>query len=426
MDSTAFIIVAVAAILIQSFLLFLAFFEPELPYKVTPSPSSPVDSEAFLRILSTVTDAQVHRGNQVAVLTNGECFYDAELDAIRGARENVNLEAYIFQRGEVAREFVQALAERARQGVRVKILLDAVGSLGTGRGTLRELLDAGGCVAWYQPFRWYNIPRLNNRTHRELLIVDGSTGFLGGAGVADHWLLDRHGHRRWRDSMFRVEGDAVASLQATFIENWLEATGEVLTTEDYFRPCKAKGSTAVLVVNSSPSAGRSTRARILFETLLAQAGRSIDITTPYFLPDRSARNELTKAMRERGVEVRILVPGKHSDHLLTRRSSRRLYGALLKAGASISEYKPSMIHAKTMVVDGVWSVVGSTNFDHRSFGLNDEVNVAALDPALAARIRSDFEHDLEESRAVSYEEWRRRPILERVNEWLGWLIERQE
>jgi len=426
MESTGFLIVAVIAILVESFLLFLAFFEPALPYEVTGAPAAPVDSDVFLRILGTVTDAQLHAGNRVAVLTNGECFYAAELAAIRAARSNINLEAYIFQKGEVAGRFVEALAERARAGVRVKVVLDAIGSFRSGRGMFRELSRAGGCVAWYQPFRWYNLPRINNRTHRELLVVDGRIAFLGGAGIADHWLLDKGRRHRWRDTMFRIEGGAVASLQATFAENWLEASGEVITTEDYFPLCDNDGTTAALVVNSSPSMARGTRARILFQTLLSQACRTIWITTPYFLPDRSARAELAKAIRERGVDVRIVVPGTHSDHFLTRRSSRRLYGELLEAGARIYEYRVSMIHTKTMIVDGVWSVVGSTNFDHRSFGLNDEVNVAALDRSLAARLEQDFLRDVAQSRAVNVRQWRRRPVWERLNEWLGWLIERQE
>jgi cardiolipin synthase len=217
-------------------------------------------------------------------------------------------------------------------------------------------------------------------------------------------------------------------MQASFAENWLESSGEILMGPAYFpfalHPEGASG--VALVVNSSPSTGRSTRARILYQTLLSAARSSIDITTPYFLPDRSARAEIVRAAKDRGVKVRILVPGKRADHLLTRRSSRRLYGELLKAGVEIFEYRPTMLHAKTMVIDGVWSVVGSTNFDHRSFGLNDEVNLAACDPALAERIEEDFGRDIVLSRPVRLRAWRRRPITERLHEWLGWILERQQ
>ena len=422
---TAFTTVAVIAVLFQSLVLFLAFFEPPLPYKVAERPAE-IDSPEFLRVLGILADAQLHENAHVDVLANGEAFYEVELEAIAGARHNINLEAYIFQQGEIARRFIAALAERARSGVKVSIVLDAIGSFNTWRRTFRELIDAGGQVCWYQTVRWYNLPKLTHRTHRELLIVDGRVAFLGGAGVADHWYKGKHGNPRWRDTMFRVTGGAVASLQATFAENWLEASGEMLTAPEYFPPLASDSHSSALVVASSPSVARATRARILYQTLLASACRTVDITTPYFLPDRHARAELVKAIRERGVRVRIIVPGKHSDHLLTRRSSRRLYGELLKAGASIHEYRPAMIHAKTMVVDGLWSVVGSTNFDHRSFGLNDEVNLAVRDGGLASRIGDDFACDLAASHQVSYREWRRRSPLERVHEWFGWILERQQ
>lgn len=427
MDSTTFLVIAIIAIAIQSFLLFLALFEPGLDYKIAAEPKSSLESEQFLCLLEAVTDAKANRGSRIEVLTNGEVYYEAELEAIRSARQSINLEAYIFQKGEVTRRFVEALAERARSGVEVRLTLDAIGSFATWNSYFKELRAAGGRVGWYHGFKWYTLPRINNRTHREIIVVDGRIGFVGGSGFADHWLKNEKGNPRWRDTMFRIEGEAVSSIQATFVENWLEASGEILTGEEFFPFNESgRGETAALIVNSSPSMGRSTRARILYQTLLASAQRSLHITTPYFLPDRSVRQELVRAIRERGVEVKIIVPGRHSDHLLTRRSSRRLFGDLLRAGARIYEYEPAMIHAKTMMIDGLWSVVGSTNFDNRSFGLNDEVNLAARDAALTARLEEDFARDLSESREISYDEWRRRSIFERMHEWLGWLLERQQ
>lgn len=426
MDSTTFLVIAIIAIIAQGFLLFLALFEPGLDYKISVPSSAPLESEDFLRMIEALTDAKIHRQSQVEVLTNGEVYYEAELEAIREARHNINLEAYIFQKGEVAGRFIEALTERARAGVRVNLVLDAIGSFATWESYYKELTAAGGRVAWYHPLQWHTLSRFNNRTHRELITIDGRIGFIGGAGFADHWLLDRDGKRRWRDTMFRIEGAAVLSLQTTFAENWLEASGEILTGNEYFPLYEVESATAMLVVNSSPSAGRSTHARMLYQTLLASAQKRIRITTPYFLPDRSARAELVRAITERGVDVRIITPGQHSDHLLTRRSSRRLYGDLLHAGARIYEYEPAMIHAKTMVVDGVWSVVGSTNFDNRSFGLNDEVNLAAFDEEMAARVEEDFARDMSESREVSYEEWRERSIFERAHEQLGRVLERQQ
>lgn len=424
---TWFDVIAVVAVVLMAFLLFLALFEPGLDYRINAPLSCELDSEEFMQMIEALTDSQLRRRNRIEVLTNGEVYYEAELEAIARAERSVNIECYIFQKGEVARRFVVALAERARAGVKVNLVLDALGSFTSWDGYFKELTDAGGRVGWYHPLRWQTLARVNNRTHRELFIVDGKVGFVGGAGVADHWLKGRRGRRRWRDTMFRVEGDLVMSLQATFAENWLEASGEILMGAEYFPRHAPEGDGATaLVVNSSPSAGRSTRARMLYQTLLASARQKVLITTPYFLPDRSARAEMVKAIKERGVEISIITPGRRTDHLITRVSSRRLYGDLLAAGARIYEYRPTMIHTKSMVVDDAWSVVGTSNFDNRSFGLNDEVNLAAHDAELAARVTEDFLRDRAESEEISYDRWRRRPLWERAYEQVGRLIERQQ
>ncbi len=224
----------------------------------------------------------------------------------------------------------------------------------------------------------------------------------------------------------RVEGDAVTGLQSAFIQNWIETSGEILNGPEYFPFTVSNGHSVSLVVPSAGSAGRSTRARILFQSLIAAAHKTIYISTPYFLPDKSARQELVRAI-QRGVQVKIIVPGKHSDHpFLLRSASRLRYGDLLKAGAEIYEYEPTLIHAKVMIIDGLWSVVGSANFDNRSFGLNDEVNLAARDADLAARLTRDFEEDIRQSERVQYDKWKRRGPIERFGELLGWLLERQQ
>ncbi|HZU21336.1 MAG TPA: phospholipase D-like domain-containing protein [Terriglobales bacterium] len=429
MHSTAFFVIAIIAIVAQAYLLVLFFFEPGLRYKLSTPENSAVETPEFLHELEALTDARVRRHTDIQVLTNGESFYQAELEAITGAQETINLEAYIFQTGDVTSRFLRAMTERARQGVKVKLLLDAVGSAGTFKSEIAALREAGGKFAWYHPLWWHTIPNFNNRTHRELLIVDSRIGFAGGAGFADHWLHARPKHPRWRDTMLRFEGDVVTSLQATFAENWLESTGEVLAGHDYF-PClpaaAGEGETEALVVASTPTVGGSTRARVLFQLLISSARESIHITTPYFLPDAGARHALMKAAKERGVDVRILVPGRHSDHFQTRSSSRRFYGPLLQAGVRIFEYEPSMIHAKMMVVDGLWSVVGSTNLDPRSFRINDEVNVAIRGREVAARLGRDFAADLANSRQVTYETWRRRNVLQRLDETVGVVLERLE
>ena len=425
MHLSGFEILAILAIGFQSFLLFLALFEPTLRYKVSKPPSAPLDSDQFDRILATLADSALHKCTSIEVLTNGEAFYEAELQAISQAKRSVNLEAYIFQKGEVTRRFVDALTERARAGVKVNIVLDAIGSFATWNSYFKELKEAGGRVEWYHGFKWHQLPRLNSRTHREILVIDCQVAFVGGAGFGDHWLIPKRKRPRWRDTMCRIEGDAVASIQATFVENWLEASGELLTEDEYFCFSEKPSDSVTLVIDSSLTSGQSTRARMLFQTLIASAKESVRITTPYFLPDKGLRDEMIRAV-ERGVKLEIICPGRHNDHLLTRRASRRLYGKLLKAGAQIHEYKKSMIHAKVLVVDERWSVFGSTNLDHRSFSINDEVNVASNDPQLAARFHEDFVRDLAVSKRITYSKWKRRPLTERFSEGLGRLLERQQ
>jgi cardiolipin synthase A/B len=421
-----FVVGVIAFIFLAAFLLS-GIFGPTPKYDIVNRDQLPAnDSPEFLVLAESMVDAKVNRTGTLELLRNGPAFYTAELDAIRNAHSSVNLEAYIFQKSAIGSQYLEAMAERARSGVAVNVVLDAFGSAGATRGFFRPLLDAGGKVHWYNSPAWYRMTRLGHRTHRELLIVDGQIGFIGGAGIADQWFRGAHGQPRWRDTMVRVEGEPVTNLQATFAENWLDASGELLAGDAYFPEIACPHKTAAMVINSTPTAGGSTRARVLFQMLLASATRSISITTPYFLPDKSLTRELCRAIEERGVKLRILVPGHKSDHLLTRSTSRAGYGPLLKAGAEVYEYQPSMIHAKVLCVDGLWGVVGSTNFDNRSFGINDEVNLAVCDSAFAERLERDMTGDLEQSRRVSLEEWRTRPVTERAPELLGWILERQQ
>ncbi len=406
-----FFVLSVAVIAWQGFLLLMALFAPVMRYQIDCFEAPAIDSDKFLETLEALTDAQVNHHNHVTVLANGEKFYEAELQAIRGAVRSINLEAYIFKRGEISRRFLAALAERARAGVKVNLVLDAIGSFSTSPAYCRELLDAGGRVRFYHPFSWRSIATINNRSHRELLVIDGKVGFIGGAGIADHWLMGKKGRARWRDTVIRVEGDIVSNLQASFAENWLEASGEIIFGEEYFPEPAHAGRAKAMVINSAPSVGGSTRARILFQALVSAARKSILITTPYFLPDSSMVRELTRAAR-RGVQIQIIVPGKRSDHALTRSSSRRLYGDLLRAGARIYEYRPAMIHAKVLVIDDLWSVAGSTNMDNRSFGINDEVNLAAFDPYVAAQLKQDFLADLAACREITLTDWGRPSLAE--------------
>ncbi len=398
-------------------------FGPSLPYTMNECPGDSIESGEFLQFLSLVTDAQVRR-SCIRPLTNGPAFYPEELAAIRQARCAINLEFYEFLEGEVAREIIDALTERARAGVEVRIVIDALGSFSTPRSIFRNLEAAGGQMRWYHPLRWNTWQRANNRTHRKLLLVDGHTAFVGGAGIADHWLHATSKGPRWRDTVFRVEGEAVAGLIGTFSENWLEASGEILSGSKQFGFHELPEGAPALVISSTPSGG-GTHARILFQALINSAQKSICITTPYFLPDHSARRALIGAARKRNVTVRILVAGPRIDHPMIRRMSRHSSSHLLQAGAKIFEYQPAMLHAKIMVIDDAWCILGSTNFDHRSFALNDEVNIATLDHALASALNHDFAHDLTSSRELTLAMLQGRSVLGSLDLAAGAVLENE-
>ena len=424
--SNTFVVLACLAMLAQAIIIVVALFGPNPKYKITTPGSESVSSDQFLWNLEAISDAKLNHCNKVEVFTNGDHFYEAELQAISQAKKNINIEAYILEEGEIAHRFVEALAERARAGVKVKLVIDGLGSMSTSNSYFDDLKNAGGKFAWYHPVRWYTITHYNNRTHRELMVIDGTVGFIGGAGIADHWYKQtKKDQPRWRDTMVRVEGDVVPNLQATFAENWLESCGELIAGPEYFPIIHHDRAQTAMIVNSMPSMGGSTRARVLMQSLIASAHKSILITTPYFLPDQSLRDELIRA-RKRGVQIQIITPGKKSDHMVTRSSSERSFGPLLQNGIQVFEYQPAMIHAKILIVDGAWSVVGSTNFDNRSFGLNDEVNLAVFDEQFASRLAEDFSRDLTQSQEITYEQWAHRPLWQRGPELFGWIIERQQ
>ena len=389
--------VGVGAVVFFGARFLIDFFGSAVPYSMPDKNTAALDSEEFIQFLSLVTDG-TRRHSRITRLKNGIEFYPAYLESIRRAKYAINLEFYEFKEGRVGNDILAALTERATAGVEVRVIVDALGSFGTRSAYFDGLRAAGGQMCWYHPLRWNTWPKTNNRTHRKLLIVDGETGFIGGACIADHWRYETS-VPVWRDTVFCVEGEAVAGLISAFCENWLEASGEILSSSKQFGFRSTPGGAESFVVSSTPHGG-GTQARILFQALINSARKTIRITTPYFIPDRSARQALIEAI-ERGVAVQILTAGPRIDHPIIRRLSHRSIRHLLEAEAEIFEYLPSMIHAKLMTVDGLWNVVGSTNFDHRSFALNDEVNLAALDAQLAATIEEDFFDDLAQSRKLS-------------------------
>ena len=377
----------------------------------------------FVRSMGSLLGPGIVPGNTVHGLRNGDEIFPAMLAAIRSAKRTVCFETFIYWSGSVGREFADAFCERARAGVKVHVVLDWVGSGKIDASMIDEMKDAGVEVVKNHPLRWYNVGRLNNRTHRKLLVVDGVVGFTGGVGIADEWLGHAQDPEHWRDSHFRVEGPAVAQMQAAFMDNWMETCAQVLHGEEYFPEVKPAGSHAAQLFQSSAD-NASESVRLMYLLSIASAVKSVRIANAYFVPDSLAIATLVAA-RRRDVQVEIIVPSRHIDQQLVRRASRSLWGPLLEAGVEIYEYQPTMYHVKVVIVDEVWTSVGSTNFDNRSFRLNDEANLNILDAEFAAAQAKVLEEDKARSRRISLEEWRRRPLRERVIERLAGLLRLQ-
>lgn len=380
----------------------------------------PVDDPQFFRAMGMLLGPDITEGNRATALMNGREIFPAMLEAIRGARKTVLFETFIYWSGEIGEEFAEALSERARAGVKVHVLLDWVGSIQVDRELLQRMKDAGVEAHMFHPLRWYNLGRMNNRTHRKLLIVDGCVGFTGGVGIAEPWTGNAEDADHWRDCHFRVEGPVVAQMQSVMLSNWSKTTGVILHGSDYFPGLQPVGEQRAQMFHSSPSGG-SESMQLMYLIAITAAVKSIDIASAYFVPDEMARLALVAAL-ERGVRVRVITPGKHTDQPTVRHASRALWGELLEAGAEIYVYEPTMYHCKMVLVDGLLSSVGSTNFDPRSFHLNDEANLNVYDTAFTAQLTRVFEADLARCRRVTLADWRRRPPLEKARERLSALL----
>jgi cardiolipin synthase len=377
----------------------------------------------FLRTMGALLGPPLEAGNRAETLLNGDQIFPAMLAAIRAARRTITFETYIYWSGNVGREFADALSERARAGVRVHILIDWVGSQKMEESLLEQMRQSGVEIHKYHPLRWYTIDRINNRTHRKLLVVDGVVGFTGGVGIADEWSGNAQDPDHWRDTHYRLEGPAVAHMQAAFLDNWMKVSGAVLDSEPYFPRIEPNGPHIAQMFQSSAQGGAESM-HLMYLLSVAAATQSIDLAMAYFVPDEVALDALVAAL-QRGVKVRIIMPGPITDASLVRRASRSLWGSILKAGAELYEYQPTMYHCKVLVVDGLWVSVGSTNFDARSFRLNDEANLNIYDREFAQRQIADFENDLKRSRRITYEEWAGRPWTEKAWEKLWSLFRAQ-
>ena len=381
------------------------------------------DDPQFRRAMGVLLGPQILDGNKTEVLVNGDEIFAAMLDAIRRARRTVTFETYIYWSETIGREFADALVERANAGVKVHVLLDWLGSSKMEERYLDELKAAGVEVERFHEPRWWTLHRMNNRTHRKILVVDGEVGFTGGVGIADKWRGDAQDREHWRDTHFRVEGPVVAQMQAVFMDNWTKATGRVLHGEAYFPELKERGEESAQMFSSSPTGG-SASMHLMYLMAVTAASHSIHLSSSYFVPDELAVKALAAAAK-RGVKVQIIVPGPDIDSDIVRRASRARWGLLLAAGVQIAEYQPTMFHCKVLVVDALMVSVGSTNFDNRSFSLNDEANLNVMSPAFARRQIEIFEQDLKRAKRVTLQEWEQRPWREKAMESAASLLSDQ-
>ena len=374
----------------------------------------------FERAMSVLLGPPLLPGNQVEVLLNGDRIFESMLKAIRSAKKTITFETYIYWSESIGREFADALTERAKAGVKVHVLLDWVGSVKIEGKLLDEMKASGIEVERFHKPHWTHLPRLNNRTHRKILVVDGLVGFTGGVGIADQWRGDAQDADHWRDTHFRAEGPVVAQMQAVFGDNWTKATSRVLHGDSYFPAQQRRGDLRAQMFSSSPTGG-SESMHLMYLLAITAARTSIELSSSYFVPDELAVNALAAAAK-RGVKVRIITPGTEIDSDVVRNASRARWGALLEAGIVIAEYQPTMFHCKVLVVDGLFVSVGSTNFDNRSFRINDEANLNILDAAFAKRQTEVFDADMKRAKVITFDAWKNRPLRQKAVEHLASLL----
>ncbi|MDB5937604.1 MAG: cardiolipin synthase [Massilia sp.] len=374
----------------------------------------------FRRSMGVLLGPPIVEGNKVEVLLNGDHIFPAMLQAIRGAEKTITFETYIYWSETIGKEFSDALIERARAGVKVHVMLDFIGSMKMEDGAMAAMKAAGIELQRYHKPVWWKLARLNNRTHRKLLVVDGKVGFTGGVGIADKWRGVAQDKDHWRDTHFRVEGPVVGQIQAVFTDNWTKATGAVLDGDAYFPALSARGSNPAQMFSSSPTGG-SESMHLMYLMAITAARHSIHLSSSYFVPDELTVKALVAAAR-RGVSVQIITPGTDIDSEVVRSASRELWGDLLRAGVRIAEYQPTMFHVKALVVDNLMVSVGSTNFDNRSFSLNDEANLNVIDAAFAKQQVAIFNEDWRHTQPITLAAWEARPWTTKMMGKLAGLI----
>jgi cardiolipin synthase len=381
------------------------------------------DDPQFLRSMGLLLGPPVISGNRFEMLLNGDEIFPSMLEGIRFARKTITFETFIYWSGEVGEKIASALADKAREGVAVHVLLDWVGSSKMDKRYLSMLRDAGAEVIQYHKPHWTGLGRMNDRTHRKLLVIDGHIGFTGGVGIAPEWTGHAQDEKHWRDSHFRVAGPVVGHMQAVFMDNWVKATGNVLHGPDYFPHIEPQGDGLAHMFSSSPSGG-SDDMQLMYLMAITAATHSIHLASAYFVPDKLTINAIVEAAK-RGVKVQIITPGKRIDTHTVREASRACWGDLLKAGVEIYEYQPTMFHCKLLVVDEYLVSVGSTNFDSRSFKLNDEANLNIYDRDFAKQQTATFADDIKKSQQITLEAWTHRPLREKLIESCVRLLDTQ-
>ena len=401
---------------------FMLTHRRRTPYLHLQMNELPCLSES-IQALAGLTGGAVYDGNSCTVLQNGALF-PAMIKDIESARHTVHLETFVWTAGEVERQFVAALCAKASQGVKVRVLIDALGGSGASREQLQKLRDAGVELAEYCRPHWWNLRRFNHRTHRKLLIVDGAVAYTFGHGIADQWLGDGEDKEHWRDTAVRLEGPVASALQSVFMENWIEETRCLPAGDGCYPPPEPRKDGVPAHVVSSASEEVGSKVALLYTVAIASARKEVIVQNPYFAPDDGVC-ELFAKMVERGVAVHLMVPGKKTDSPFVRIAGSHLYQSLLEAGVRVYEFQPTLLHQKVVIVDRIWSHVGSTNFDARSLALNEEIGVGILDERTAEQLREAFEADLQRSSELQLERWRRRPLLARGYSWLAYQLHSQ-
>jgi cardiolipin synthase A/B len=394
---------------------------PELRHRFDRVP--PVSDPQFARSLEFLMGAALKDGNDIRELSNGDEIFPAMLAAIRSAERTITFESYIYWSGETGRAFAEALAERAKAGVKVHVLIDWMGSHKADEQSIDLMRAAGVDVAKYNPPRFSTLLDINNRTHRKLLIIDGRVGFTGGVGIADKWRGRGDSPDHWRDAHFRIEGPTVGQMQATFMDNWVEVRPDIHHDGSYFPDIPPAGRMRAQIVHSAPDGG-SLKIRLMYGLFVGGARKTLRIANAYFIPEKAAVAELVRAAH-RGVKVELVVPGEITDSQTTRHASHAKWDELLAAGVAIYEFQPSMYHCKMMIVDDLWVSVGSTNFDNRSFRINDEANLNVIDEEFARKQAAIFDADKARSRQVTWEKWQARGVVDKVGDTVAEMLDTQ-